>query len=75
MEREEDVTGPALRKLRHQQGKSLEEFWGEVLVKRNTGYYYEQERSQLPASLRRLCFMHFVMGTNLNTNWQKDNEQ
>lgn len=66
MEKEEDVTGPALCQLRARQGKSLKDFWGEVLVKPSTGAYYEIERSPLPDPVRRLCYLHFVCGLNIN---------
>lgn len=64
--KEEDVTGPALRELRIQQGKSQEKFWGEVRVKTSTGAYYETSRSPMPDLLRRVCYLHFVCGLNIN---------
>lgn len=64
--KEEDVTGPAMRELRIQQGKSQEKFWGEVLVKPSTGAYYEASRSPMPALVRRVCYLHFICGLNIN---------
>ncbi len=66
MNKENDVTGPALRELRIQQDKSQEKFWGEVLVKGSTGAYYESERSPMPDLVRRVCYLHFVCGLNIN---------
>lgn len=64
--KEVDVTGPALRELRLQQDKSQGQFWGEVGVKTSTGAYYETSRSPMPDHLRRICYLHFVCGLNIN---------
>ena len=66
MRREEDVTGPALRELRKQMGQSQEKFWGEVRVKGATGASYEAGRNPIPDIVRRVCYMHFVCGLNIN---------
>lgn len=67
MEKETDVTGPALRELRIKQGKTQKEFWGEVLVAPSTGAYYESNRSPLTPLTRRICYLHFVLGIGIMT--------
>lgn len=67
MEKETDVTGPALRELRIKQGKTQKEFWGEVLVTPSTGAYYESNRSPLTPLTRRICYLHFVLGVGIMT--------
>jgi hypothetical protein len=67
MEKESDVTGPAMWALRMKQGKNLVDFWGEVAVKKSAGSLYERELRPLPETVRRLCYLHFVCGITVNS--------
>jgi hypothetical protein len=57
----EQVDGIAARNIRQALGRSQEQFWGAIGVKREAGSSYEK-RGRIPEPVQRLVFMRYVAG-------------
>lgn len=60
--RETDITGPVARQLRMELGMSQPKFWGPLGVKKSASIDYEHEKRPMPFQVRRLVFLHHVVG-------------
>lgn len=55
-------TGEELRKMRIASGLSLKEFWGRVGYTISRGSCYETSKTKIPEHVRRLVWLHHVLG-------------
>lgn len=59
---ETELTGPKCRQLRESLGLCQREFWGAVEASKGQGSGYELEHRAIPPYLRRLVFLHYIVG-------------
>lgn len=57
----EQVCGIAARNIRLDLGRSQEQFWGAIGVRRETGKNYEQH-GRIPEPVQRLVFARYIAG-------------
>ncbi|NTE96730.1 hypothetical protein [Agrobacterium tumefaciens] len=62
IENESEITGPVARQLREGVGLTVVKFWGDVCVTANRAWRYENGHSELPQPIRRLIYLHYVVG-------------
>ena len=55
-------TGEGLREMRMANGLSLKEFWGSVGYTISRGSSYETSKTKIPEHVRRLVYLHHVLG-------------
>lgn len=59
---ETELTGAKVRELRQSLGLCQRVFWGAVCSSKGQGSGYELERRDMPPYLRRLVFLHYIVG-------------
>lgn len=59
---ESELNGVAVRAIRQGLRLSQKKFWGAVCVLGSRGCAYETGSTDLPAPVRRLVFLHYVLG-------------
>lgn len=66
MNNEYEVTGGGLKMLRLARKQSLQSFWGEIHRSSTAGIQYESGKREMDALIKRVCYLHFVCGLNIN---------
>lgn len=61
------IDGAAVRSIRQDLGRTQEQFWAEIGIKRDTGNNYER-RGSLPGPIQRLVFMRYIAGIDVNSS-------
>lgn len=60
---ESDINAKTVKELRTKLGMTQEKFWTAVCVSKGRGCVYETGRTDpIPAEVRRLVFLHYVVG-------------
>lgn len=57
-----DINGLVVRQIRLERKMSLREFWPAVGVSYSAGSAYEHSRNEIPEPVRRVVFLHYVLG-------------
>jgi transcriptional regulator with XRE-family HTH domain len=65
---ENDINGVASLELRTKLKLTQKEFWGAVCVSGSRGCAYETGKTPIPAAVRRLLFLHYVLGIPTDIN-------
>lgn len=69
-----EISGERLRVLRTARGERLEDFWGAVGYSTSRGHAYETGATSLPEHVRRLVFLHYVVGIPTNLEGAEFND-
>lgn len=69
---EDEIDGADALALRKRQGISQPKFWNPVGVSQAMGSKFEAGRHQIPASVRKLLFVRYVAGLDLDNPKQAD---
>lgn len=64
----EEIDRAAVLALRSATGFGQRKFWGDLGVSPAAGCSYETGRSQMPIPVRRLIFLHYVIGIPTDIN-------
>lgn len=64
IKKESDFNAQNVRQLRESLGMSQEQFWRAVCVSSARGSAYEIERNKIPATVKRLLWLHYFAGIN-----------
>lgn len=59
---EDDVTPGAVKALREHLRLTQGKFWPPVCVPKMRGCHYETKRTPIPVEIRRLIYLHYVVG-------------
>lgn len=65
---ESEINGLSAKKLREDMKLTQAEFWGAVCVSNARGCAYETGRTEVPAPIKRLLFLHYVLGVPADTS-------
>lgn len=74
IKKESDFSAESVRALRESLGMSQRVFWGAVCVSIARGCAYEIGRNEIPATVKRLLWLHYCVGIPTDTAMPTSNQ-